>query len=118
MILLVMLRSVAYTLSMMNERLERYEDDYELVGFRFVEEKPEVGSTLNNSLIWDGDTPTEDELNGTSAFSKWEDMENYAKYSKGKGFMLIIGGENRGSWNDIPGEVLIGDAEVLEVVEW
>lgn len=116
--MLALLRIIAYVVAMTNENLARYENDFELVGFRFVSERPEVGSTLDNSQIWDGDTPTDDELNGTSAFSNWEDMEEYSKHSKGKGFMLIIGGENRGSWIDIPGEVIIGEAEVLEVVEW
>jgi len=116
--MLALLRSSAYVVAVMYEKLQRYENDFELVGFRFVSDKPEVGSPLNNSRIWDGDTPTDDELNGTSAFSNWEDMEEYSKHSKGKGFMLIIGGENRGSWIDIPGEVIIGEAEVLEVVEW
>ena len=94
-------------------------DNYETIGFRFISpdfsSEPKVGDILENSNIWDGDEPTNDELNGTCAFSTLEECEEYSKYSKG--WIVKIGGENAG-YGDLAGELLIGNAEVLEVTKW
>lgn len=90
----------------------------EVVGFRFVDHEVEVGQQLNNSRIWDGDNPTEDELPGTCAFGAWKDFAKYAQYSRGCGKCVVITGTDKGSWHDIAGEIVIGDAVVVAVMEW
>ncbi len=94
-------------------------DLYEITGYRFISpyynSTPEIGEILAKSYIWDGDEQTEDELNGTCAFESREMVEKYAKYSKG--WIVRIGGENKG-WGELEGELLIGEAEVLEVEKW
>ena len=101
--------------------LAKHEENHEAVGFRFIDKffgsEPTVGDELENSHVWDGDEPTEDELRGTCAFADWADMEKYAQYSKGAGWIVVIGGTDEGR-GDIAGEILIGTAQVLEVIKW
>jgi len=68
--------------------------------------------------VWDGDEITEDELSGTCCFETREQIEEYAKYSNGTGWIVTIGGDDEGRGDDFVGEILISDAEVLEVSLW
>ena len=94
-------------------------EDFESVGWRFIDPTlsrvPEVGQDLRASRVWEEDEPTDDVLDGTSAFRSREAAEAYAGF--GSGYIVRIGGRDRGTGGDpsIPDEILVGDAKVLEV---
>jgi len=97
-------------------------DKYETTGFRFISRdynsEPKTGDLLDRSFVWDGDEITEDELRGTCCFETREQIEEYAKWSKGTGWIVMIGGDSAGYGDDFVGEILIDNAEVLEVSVW
>ena len=90
-------------------------------GYRYIDNyyssRPEVGDILPTSFVWDGDEQTDEELAGTCCFDSLEALKEYAKWSKGCGVLVIVEGEMKG-WGDLANEVIIADAEVLEVIEW
>ena len=96
--------------------------DYEITGWRYIEctdaPAPVPGQALPPSRVWDGEVPTGEELSGTCAFDTRAACEAYAKYSRGHGWMAHIGGVCKGTAGDIAGEILIGDAEVIEITDW
>lgn len=98
------------------------ETNHEITGYRFVSRdfspEPKTGQILDRSFIWDGDEITDTELDGTCCFESREQIEEYAKYSKDNGWIILVGGENAGRGDDFVGEILIDDAEVLEVSPW
>ena len=96
--------------------------EYEITGYRFISSsysaEPQIGQILERSFAWDGDEITEDELNGTCCFETRKQIEKYAQYSKGKGWIVMVGGDFGGYGPDMIGEILIDNAEVLEVIKW
>lgn len=90
----------------------------EIVGFRFVEIAVEVGQFLDNSFVWDGDEKTDTELPGTCAFESWSTFVKYAQYSRGCGKCVVITGRDKGRGTDFVGEIYVGDAVVVAVMEW
>lgn len=98
------------------------ETTHETTGFRFISRdfspEPKIGDELDRSFVWDGDQITDNELSGTCCFDSREQIEEYAKWSKGNGWIVRVGGENAGSGDDFEGEILIDNAEVLEVSPW
>jgi dissimilatory sulfite reductase (desulfoviridin) alpha/beta subunit len=96
--------------------------DHETTGYRFISRdfsaEPQIGDSLENSFVWDGDEITEDELRGTCCFETRAQVEAYAKYSKGNGWIVMVGGDSAGRGDDFVGEILIAHAEVLEVSPW
>lgn len=90
----------------------------EVVGFRFVDHAVEVGQCLDNSFVWDGDEKTDTELAGTCAFESWSTFVKYAQYSRGCGKCVVITGRDKGRGTDFVGEIYVGDAVVVAVMEW
>jgi hypothetical protein len=93
--------------------------DYEITAFRFISkdcDAPSVGDCLENSFHWDGDIPTDRELNGVCAFDSLDKCQKYAEWSKG--WVLKIGGDFAGHGEDMVGEVLVRNAVVLDVTNW
>lgn len=92
------------------------------IGYRFIDkdfqEKPKVGDILPHSYTWEGDEWTDEELKGTSAFEDRQQVEEYAKHSKGRGWLVTLSTEEPISYGDLPGEIIMPDAEVTEVEEW
>ena len=90
----------------------------EVVGFRFVDHAVHVGQCLDNSFVWDGDEKTDIELSGTCAFESWDAFEKYAQYSRGCGKCVVVTGSHKGRGTDFVGEIYVGDAVVVAVMEW
>lgn len=97
-------------------------EDFEITGYRFISRdfspEPKVGDELERSFVWDGDAITDEELRGTCCFETREQIEKYAKWSKGNGWIVRVGGDDAGRGNDFVGEILIDNAEVMEVEQW
>lgn len=96
--------------------------EHEITGYRFISRdysnEPKVGDLLDRSHIWDGDEITETQLDGTCCFETLAQTENYAKYSKGNGWIVKIGGNYAGRGDDFVGEIIIDSAVVLTVNPW
>lgn len=90
-------------------------NDFEIMGWRFVEDELKVGDVLLASRIWDGDQPTDDDLRGTCAFNTRARCEEYARWSAG--YIVCIGGTDNGT-GDLAGEIIIEDATVITVDAW
>lgn len=90
------------------------EFDYDF-GWRFSEEKFEIGDELPNSYEWEGDEQTDIELSGTSIFDSISDLLEYAKYSTG--YVFLVFGTNNGSGQE-PGESIMSEATVLQSWSW
>ena len=86
--------------------------------YRFEEKNVVAGDTLENSRVWDGDQPTDDELPGVCAFETKEQAEKYAQYSHNLGQIVEIEGEKVGTGLDLVGEVIIRDAVVTAIYAW
>ena len=97
------------------------ETDFGITGYRFVnkfdDSQPTVGDVLGNSYTWDGDERTDDELDGTCAFDMLSACQNYAKYSKGCGWIITVGGYDEGR-GDLANEILVSDAIVIGIAKW
>ena len=83
-------------------------DDYEVFGWRFVDQIVSIGQSLDISQDWD----TGDDLSGTCAFESRGMCEDYAKNSDG--WIIEVGGSDLG-WGNLAGERIIGNAEVVSV---
>lgn len=98
------------------------ETDHEITGYRFISRdfsaEPLAGDSLDKSFVWDGDEITNVELHGTCCFETRDQIEKYAKYSKGTGWIVAVGGDMAGRGDDFIGEILIGNAIVTEVSPW
>ena len=92
-----------------------------MIGYRYIDNyyngPVRVGDNLQNSFVWDGDEPTDEELPGTCCFDSLDALKEYAKWSKGCGVLVVVKGEFE-QYGDLPNEVLISDAKVVEVIEW
>lgn len=76
-----------------------------------------LGDILGHSFVWDGDEQTEDELLGTCCFSERRMVEEYAKWSKGLGVIVVVEGEVI-EWGELAGEVILDSPEVIEIINW
>lgn len=86
--------------------------EYEYIGVRVQENEFAEGETLDNSFIWIDGEMTDDELDGTCAV-RLEDA-NLANGYFGD-HVAIIGSNSMEYGQDI-GEIILRDAEVLEVI--
>lgn len=86
--------------------------EYEYIGVRVQEKEFAEGETLDNSFVWVDGEMTDDELDGTCAV-RLEDA-NLANGYFGD-HVAIIGSNSMESGQDL-GEIILRDAEVLEVI--
>ena len=99
--------------SIMNRVEEIRENcDYEIIGVRVQENEFTEGEILDNSFIWIDGEMTDEELDGTCAV-KLEDAELTKGYF-GEHVAIIVG--ESFTYGEDLGEIIIRDAEVLEVV--
>lgn len=96
------------------ERIEEIKDEYDFgyIGVRVQEDAFVLGETLSNSFVWVDGEMTDEELNGTCAVKIDE-----AALAKGYfgDHVAIIGGDSAEYGQDL-GEIIIRNAEVLEIV--
>lgn len=90
----------------------RENSDYEYIGVRVQENEFVKGEILDNSFVWVDGEITDEELDGTCAV-KLEDAELAKGYFGDH--VAIIGGNYMEYGQDL-GEIIIRDAEVLEVL--
>lgn len=90
----------------------RENSDYEYIGVRVQENEFVKGEILDNSFVWVDGEITDEELDGTCAV-KLEDAELAKGYFGDH--VAIIGGDYMEYGQDL-GEIIIRDAEVLEVI--
>lgn len=95
-------------------RIEEIRDDseYEYIGVRVQENEFTEGEVLNNSFVWVDGEMTDEELDGTCAV-KLEDAELANSYF---GNHVAIIGSNSMEYGQDLGEIILRDAEVIEVV--
>lgn len=99
--------------SIMNRVEEIRENcDYEIIGVRVQENEFTEGEILDNSFIWIDGEMTDEELDGTCAV-KLEDAE-LAKGYFGEHVAIIVG--ESFTYGEDLGEIIIRNAEVLEVI--
>lgn len=99
--------------SIMN-RVEEIRENcgYEIIGVRVQENEFIEGEILDNSFVWIDGEMTDEELDGTCAV-KLEDAE-LAKGYFGEHVAIIVG--ESFTYGEDLGEIIIRDAEVLEVI--
>lgn len=90
----------------------RENSEYEYIGVRVQENEFTKGEILDNSFVWVDGEITDEELDGTCAV-KLEDAELAKGYFGDH--VAIIGGDYMEYGQDL-GEIIIRDAEVLEVL--
>lgn len=90
----------------------RENSDYEYIGVRVQENEFVKGEILDNSFVWVDGEMTDEELDGTCAV-KLEDVELAKGYFGDH--VAVIGGDSMEYGQDL-GEIIIRDAEVLEVL--
>jgi len=108
------------TAAEIKEAAKRYDirqsDDfegYEWVGIRVQEQPFELGGLNHRSSVWvDGDE-TGELLDGLCAID-YRHLHNAQSYYGDH--MAIIAG-NRATWGDDPGEIIIEDAVVVEIIK-
>lgn len=95
-------------------RIEEIRDDseYEYIGVRVQENEFTEGEVLSNSFVWVDGEMTDEELDGTCAV-KLEDAELANSYF---GNHVAIIGSNSMEYGQDLGEIILRDAEVIEVV--
>lgn len=86
--------------------------EYEYVGIRVQENEFTKGEILDNSFVWVDGEMTDEELDGTCAV-KLEDAELIKGYFGDH--IAIIGSDSMEYGQDL-GEIILRDAEVLEVI--
>lgn len=95
-------------------RIEEIEDtyDYTYIGIRVSDSEFTEGEILDNSFVWIDGEMTDEELNGTCAI-----MLKDAKLANSYfgDHVAIIGSDNMEYGQDL-GEIILRDAEVLEVI--
>lgn len=90
----------------------RENSEYEYIGVRVQENEFTKGEILDNSFVWVDGEMTDEELDGTCAV-KLEDVKLANGYFGDH--VAIIGGDYMEYGQDL-GEIIIRDAEVLEVL--
>lgn len=95
-------------------RIEEIEDtyDYTYIGIRVSDSEFTEGEILDNSFVWIDGEMTDEELNGTCAI-----MLKDAKLANSYfgDHVAIIGSDSMEYGHDL-GEIILSDAEVLEVI--
>ncbi len=86
--------------------------EYEYIGVRVQENEFKVGEILDNSFVWVDGEMTDEELDGTCAV-KLEDAQLANGYFGNH--VAIIGSDSMEYGQDL-GEIILRDAEVLEVL--
>ena len=86
--------------------------DYEVIGVRIQEQPFELGEMSHVSHVWDDGEDTGEELNGVCA-DKHDNLNGGHTYFGGH--VAIIAG-NSYSYGEDPGEVIIEDPVVVEVL--
>ena len=86
--------------------------EYEYIGVRVQENEFAEGETLDNSFVWVDGEITDDELDGTCAV-RLEDANLANGYF---GDHVAIIGSNSMEYGQDLGEIILRDAEVLEVI--
>lgn len=86
--------------------------EYEYIGVRVQESEFSEGEALDNSFVWVDGKITDEELDGTCAV-RLEDAELANGYFGDH--VAIIGSNNMEYGQDL-GEIILRDAEVLEVI--
>lgn len=96
------------------ERIEEIKDKYDFgyIGVRVQEDPFTLGETLDNSFVWVDGEMTDEELDGTCAV-KIDEAELAKRYFGD--YVAIIGGDSMEYGQDL-GEIIIRNAEVLEIV--
>lgn len=107
---------------MTNEMIERIEErveelgwDYDFIGIRTQEEEFELGTMDHVSHIWDDGEDTGEELNGVCAVSvKAYNWQKLVDIYCGDHIAIIAG--NSAEYGEDAGEIIIEDAEVVEIL--
>lgn len=88
------------------------ESEFEYIGIRVQEDEFVKGKILDNSYVWIDGEPTDNELDGTCAI-----MLKDTELAKGYfgSHIAIIGGNDMEYGEDL-GEIIIKNAEVMEVL--
>lgn len=86
--------------------------EYEYIGVRVQEKEFKEGEILDNSFVWVDGEMTDEELDGTCAV-KLEDVQLVNGYFGNH--VAIIGSDSMEYGQDL-GEIILRDAEVLEVL--
>lgn len=86
--------------------------EYGYIGVRVQEKEFVKGEILDSSFVWVDGEMTDEELDGTCA-TKLEDVELIKGYFGDH--IAIIGSDSMGYGQDL-GEIILRDAEVLEVI--
>ena len=105
------------------EIAEQYKNEYEAVAVRTQEEEFKLGTIGHLSKIWDNGEETEIELNGISATDieseavkmHSEEHDLRSGYYYGDHLAIIVG--NNYTMGEDDGEVIITDAEVIEILK-
>ena len=90
----------------------RDNSEYDYIGVRVQESEFSEGEILDNSFVWVDGKMTDEELDGTCAV-KLEDVDLAKGYF---GDHVAIIGSNSMEYGQDLGEIILRDAEVLEVI--
>ena len=95
-------------------RIEEIEDDYDYgyIGIRVSENEFTEGEILDNSFVWVDGKMTAEELDGTCAIMLKDAKLANAYFGD---HVAIIGSDSMEYGQDL-GEIILRDAEVLEVI--
>lgn len=92
--------------------------EYDYVGFRVVEnEQYNVGDIASPSRVWIDGEPTDELLRGACAISHDATHLTYDGYEGYIGDTIIVLGSNNADGGNDPGEIVMIDAVVLEVIK-
>lgn len=86
--------------------------EYEYIGVRVQEEEFTNGEILDNSFIWIDGEMTDEELDGTCAVN----IDDARLANNYFGDRVAIIGSNSMEYGEDLGEIILRDAEVLEVI--
>lgn len=95
------------------KRIEEIKEElcYDYIGIRVQEDEFTEGEILSNSFVWIDGEPTDEELDGTCAVRLENAELAYGYYGD---HVAIIAG-NSAEYGEDLGEIIIRDAEVIEV---
>lgn len=95
----------------MNEIM--WDNGWGIVALRAQAEPFELGELAHNSVVWIDGEETEEELNGACGLAL-DDVELINNYYNDH--IAIIAGD-RYEWGQDPGELIIEDAQVVEIIK-
>lgn len=97
----------------MKIEIEKHHENYNYIGIRVQEEPFELGPIDHNSHVWIDGEDTGEELPGISAINAEKWQENKTHYY---GDHIAIIGSNSITYGEDVDEIVMEDAEVLEVL--